>query len=49
MDKASLMHAVEEGKAQLSQSVPVLERASEGSPPRVLIVDTMAVLHGMKP
>lgn len=42
-DKASLMHAIEEAKDELLQSDPTFDRASMVHPPRVLIVDAMAV------
>ena len=47
-DKASLMHAVEGAKAQPLQSTTLLDTAPMSPPPKVLIVDAMAVLQSMK-
>ena len=47
-DKASLMHAIEEAKAQPLQSPPFLDRMPEDHLSRILIVDAMAVLQSMK-
>jgi hypothetical protein len=47
-DKASMMHAVEEVKVQPLQSAPLLDIVPGDHPPRVVIVDAMAVLLSMK-
>ena len=47
-DKASLMHAIEGAKAEPIQSATLQDIEPVGRPPRVLIVDAMAVLHSMK-
>jgi len=43
-----LMHAIEEYPAQTVQHDQLHGIATAAHPPRVLIVDAMAVLHGMK-
>ena len=47
-DKASLMHAIEGAEDVSVDRSTLLERETASHPPRVLIIDAMAVINSMK-